>query len=366
LSREGVFLGGGKFAEVLAQFGRDVHQAKLLENLPFRLALDQQGGVARFDVGFEQAVFVEPQAALDGALAHDDVMLLAAGEIGEGEGKFRVAYHAQIRLDAALQHDTGLGIALGADADDARLRGEKLDDGGRVARRGEKINVANDLLAAAQTAGGAAARDVRMLAQAGEDRFGGKQGVAVEMARGVLAAEIYSGEDVGLRFFTKAGQFRDFSLLTGGFQLFGAFEAELVVEGFDLFGSKAGDGEHEEQARRDRIFQFLVVGEFAGGEKLANFFVDAFANALDVGLRLRREDGFQRLAQGFDGAGGVLVGARLEWVLAFEFEQGGDLRQYLCDLFLIHGLKISWKWSGEKLDYGGTQEWNRRKSNQWP
>ena len=48
------------------------------------------------------------------------------------------------------------------------------------------------------------------------------------------------------------------------------------------------------------------------------------------------EHRFQRLAQGFDGAGGVGVSARFERVLAFEFEQRGDLRQNLCDLIFIH------------------------------
>ena len=127
--------------------------------------------VAGFLLGLEQAVFVQAQAALDGALAHDDVVLLAAGEISKREGKLGVAHHAQIRLDAAGEDDGGLGFALGADADDARLGGECINDVRRFFGRGQKIDVADDLLETAQAAGGAAADDVGMRAQGFEDRL---------------------------------------------------------------------------------------------------------------------------------------------------------------------------------------------------
>ena len=60
-------------------------QPELLEDFLFRLAGNPQLRVARLGFRAEQAVFVEPQAALDGPLAHDDVVLLAAGEIHQRE-----------------------------------------------------------------------------------------------------------------------------------------------------------------------------------------------------------------------------------------------------------------------------------------
>ena len=51
------------------------------------------------------------------------------------------------------------------------------------------------------------------------------------------------------------------------------------------------------------------------------------------------EHRFQRLAQGLDGAGGVGVSARFERILAFEFEQRGDLRQNFSDLIFVHWVK---------------------------
>ncbi len=87
-AREGVFFGGVKFTGVLAQFRGNVGEAELLEDVGLGLTGDEEPGVAGLDVGAEEAVFVEAEAALDGALAHDDVVLFAAGEIGEGEGEF--------------------------------------------------------------------------------------------------------------------------------------------------------------------------------------------------------------------------------------------------------------------------------------
>ena len=84
-AREAAFFGGGEFAVVFAQFGRDVRRGpSFCVNVVLGFAGDEQLGVAGFLLGFEEAVFVEAEAALDGALAHDDVVLLAAGEIERG------------------------------------------------------------------------------------------------------------------------------------------------------------------------------------------------------------------------------------------------------------------------------------------
>ena len=67
-------------------------------------------------------------------------------------GKFRVAHHAQIALNAAVQHHAGLGFALGHDLDDARLRDKKFDHFRRLFGRRQQINVADDFLEPPQAA----------------------------------------------------------------------------------------------------------------------------------------------------------------------------------------------------------------------
>ena len=207
-AREFAFFGGGEFAVVLAQFRRDVGEVELRVNFLLGLAGDKQFGVAGFLLGFEEAVFVEAEAALDGALAQDDVVFLAAGEIEQGVGIFGIADDAQIRLDAAGQNDGGLGFALSGDAHDFGRFDERFDDLRRFFRRGEKVNVADGFAPASQTACDAAPDDVGMLAQHFQDRLGHMKSFGEQMARGVSAAEIDAFENFGLGFFAEAIELR--------------------------------------------------------------------------------------------------------------------------------------------------------------
>src|SRR5262245_50684032 len=95
-SRQGPLLCGVKLALIFAQFRSDVRKAELLENLVLSCAIHAQRGIACFFGGTEQSVFVEAQAAVDGALTHNDVVLFAASEISERERKFDVAYYTEV------------------------------------------------------------------------------------------------------------------------------------------------------------------------------------------------------------------------------------------------------------------------------
>ena len=65
----------GYFVDVGANDPKDISQTWHLEQKGWR------------------GILIEPQPALDRPLAHDNIMLLAAGEIGQGVGKLRVAHH---------------------------------------------------------------------------------------------------------------------------------------------------------------------------------------------------------------------------------------------------------------------------------
>ena len=201
------------FAHVLAHLRRDIVQAELLEHLLLGPAFHQQLRVARFLLGMEQAVFVQPQPAIDRALAHDDVMLLAAGEIQQRRGILRVADHPQVGLDAALQQHAGLGFALGQHLQNAGLAGEELDDLRRLLRRGEQINVPNHLAMPPQAARRAAADHVRMGPQRFQQRLSPRERLAEEMARGVGAAAVDAFENVRLRLLAKPFQPGDLARL---------------------------------------------------------------------------------------------------------------------------------------------------------
>ena len=263
-----IFFGGGKFAVVLAQFRRDEGQIQFRKNFRLVPARHEQFRIARFLLGFEQAVFVQPQAARNRPLAHDDVVLLAAGEIRQRKRKLLVAHHAQVALDAAVQNHTRLGVAPGGDFDDPRLRDKKFNHLRRLLRRRQQVNVADDFLEPPQTARRAATNHVRMFAQIFEQRFGGAQGVAQQMFRGVSPPALDAFENVRLRLFAKAVEPGDLAGFARRFQFPDRINAELLIQRLDFLWSQSGNFQHFNQARRDGRFQFVVVSQLAGFHQL--------------------------------------------------------------------------------------------------
>ena len=75
------------------------------------------------------------------------------------------------------------------------------------------------------------------------------------------------GENVGLRFFAKTGQLRPLALMAGLFQLLHRFDAQPSCSALTFLGPRPGMLEHQQQARRHGILQFVVIGQFAGGEQ---------------------------------------------------------------------------------------------------
>ena len=130
----------------------------------------------------EQAVLVQAQAPLDRALAHDDVVFFAAGEIHQGKREFGITHHAQIRLNAAGQKHARLRLTFGNDVEDAGLAAEKIEDLGGLFRGSQQIDIADDFAMPAQTAGRAATNHLRMRTERFEQGFGNGKSVADEMS----------------------------------------------------------------------------------------------------------------------------------------------------------------------------------------
>jgi hypothetical protein len=325
-----------KFAVVFAQFGRDVSEVELLKNFLFSFARDEKFGIAGFLLRLEEAVFVEAQTALNGTLAHDDVVFLAAGEIGESEGKFGITHDAEVSLNAAGDDDCGLGVTFCDDVDDAGLGDEEIEDRGRLLRRDEEIDVADDLLGTAQAAGAAAADDIGMAAESVEDRFGGSERGAEMMFRGVGAAERDAFTNFDLRLLTESGEFRNLAGLAGGFEFCDSFDAEFVVQDLDLLGTDAGDLEHFQKAGRSFGPEFVVVGHVTGGDELGDFLLERFAETFDVAETIFGDEFFERFVEGFKRAGGVCVRTGFEGIFALQFEQNPNFNENLSHLLFVH------------------------------
>ena len=104
--RQPVGDGGFDLAEVFAQLGRDVIHAQRTVKLPLVTDLGQRGVPALF-LGFggdADAVVVDgPAVIFERVAAQGDVMFLAAGEMVQRVGIFRVADQPQVALDAVGQ-----------------------------------------------------------------------------------------------------------------------------------------------------------------------------------------------------------------------------------------------------------------------
>ena len=336
-----VFCGGLEFALVFAQLRRDEIEVELVVDFLLGGAGQQKGGIVGFGIGSEQTVFVEAQSAFDGALAHDDVVFLASGEIGQSEWEFRVGDDAQIGLNAALQDDAGLGVATGMDQDYSGQGCEKGNDGRGVSGGSQEIDVSDDFLVASKAACGGAADHVGVGAQLVEDGVGGAQGEADQVMARVFFSKRDAIEDLGLGFRGESREFGDLARLTGGFQLGERGDVEFVVEDFDLFRSETGHFEQFQQSGGQGGFEFVVVGERSGGDQLSDLVLEGLAESFDLAKAVFSDDGLEALGQSLEGSGGVGVGAGFERVFALEFQKNPNFSQNGGHLIVVHADTIS-------------------------
>ena len=84
--RQVVFLRRRKFAVIFAQFRRHKKQESNFAKMSSSVLRGTSNfRIARLYLRFEQAVYIQPQPALDRSLAHHDIMFLVAGKIHQRE-----------------------------------------------------------------------------------------------------------------------------------------------------------------------------------------------------------------------------------------------------------------------------------------
>src|SRR5262245_16352433 len=322
---QGAFFSRGEFALVLTQFRRDVVQIEFCKHLLLGPARHEQLGIARFFFRLEQAVFIETQAALDRALAHDDVVLLVPGEIHQREWILGVAHHAQVGLNAAFQDYARLRFTLGADAQDTGLASEKINHGVGLLRRNEEVDIADGFAKTPHAAARAAMDGFGMATQIFENRLRHEECVAEQMSRGKRAVKLDALENFRLGLFAETSERGYLARFASGFELFRALNAELVIQRLDLLRPNTWDLKQLDEAAWHGRFEFVIIAEFAGGNQFVDLFRDAFADAFDLIEATLGDDLHQRLIQTFERARGVVVSASFERILAFEFQERANL-----------------------------------------
>ena len=152
-ARQAPFRGRFDFAAIFAQLRR--HEIEPERAIEFRFVADLRDFAAALFAFFvrrffrrREPIFVQRPAALQRAVAQDDVVFLAAGEIAERKRIFGAAHDAQIGLDAGTQPHARFRRAARDDALDQRMLHEKICDRRRLFRRDDEIEIAHDLLPA--------------------------------------------------------------------------------------------------------------------------------------------------------------------------------------------------------------------------
>src|SRR5262245_39071546 len=125
--------------------------------------------------------------------------------------------------------------------------------------------------------------------------------------------------------------------MAGVFQLADRRNAELVVDGLYFFRAHAWDGQHLQQARRDLLFQRVVVCQMAGRHELADLLRQRSADALE-GLEFAAAHQFVEMwgIEASDDTCSSGVGPRFKRTLALEFQQYADFFKNVNDFLLIH------------------------------
>ena len=127
--------------------------------------MDGRDGLAVLAFLLRERVFIKSPAEGQGALAHGDVVLLAAGEIVQGKRKLATGHSAQITLEPVRHMHACLGASFGNHVHHDRQSDKGLDHGFWVLRCYEEIQIMHGFFASTITPTDLRARHIRMALQ---------------------------------------------------------------------------------------------------------------------------------------------------------------------------------------------------------
>ena len=169
--RQDALARGLELAHVLAQLGRDPGIAEPLVHGLLGLVREDLSGLGVLD-----AVLGDRELLADGLLAEGDVVRLGACEVLEQVAVRLGRDDAEVEPQALVGDNRRLRVPLRHDLLDPGELGEVLRQRGRIARRGDDVEVAHLLLEAPNAARLAHLVGSGMLAQDRDDRTYRRQG----------------------------------------------------------------------------------------------------------------------------------------------------------------------------------------------
>ena len=333
---QSVGLGGVDFAQIFAQLGRNVVELELGVNLFFGFSRDRFFGV---ECG--QAVLAEGVTHFQRALAQGHVVGLGAGEILHGGAEGFRRQQAHVHLHAAAQTKADFVFAAGDDLHEARKFDDVLDQffaSGVIAAGfagDQNVEIADGFASAAQRTGGRDFFHAGIIAQMLDDFVGLPFGGVEQKAAGDAAIILDGLEQLLFLLFAHAGKLANLSFFG---QLLHAFEIAYLIgapDESDRLRSQALDLEQVEHGGAIFLEQFGVQRKFALFEHFLHVHQHAFADAGDGEHFLGFVDQVgDLLGLGFDGFGGIAIGADAEGILRRRFRAGRrfrrECRRWLC------------------------------------
>ena len=258
---------GFKLTAVFAKFRFDVGEAERAVNISLRMNVGQRFLELAAALSLAEAIFIERPAAIQGARAHANVVLLAAREIVQRKGKFDTAYGPQIALDPRGEQHAGLGVAAGNNRLDLRMIDKISEHLRGIARGDNEVQVAHNLLFPPVTPRNLRENNQRVTAQIVKKFLRECHDIAEpELAEAfLLLLNRFENVFRGLR--AKAGKRCDSALFACALELGDGAYPERLIERLDLLCAKSLQFEKNKDLRRELVAELLIVFEPASSNE---------------------------------------------------------------------------------------------------
>ena len=310
--------------------------------MPFRRRIDRRR---------TEPILVQGPAALQRAVSHHDVVLLASGKVIERKRILRRRHHAQIALNAGTQPHARLGRALQNDRLHQRMRGKRLRDRVRRFGRDDEIEIAHDFFPPPITPRDANMQRIVERAQIVAQGLRFRRDRAErERARVLRRDPRWRAASFSCVVLPKPGNCATRSSAQACCNCAIELTCSCSCSALIFFAPKPGIENSSRISGGNCARSSSKTCDDAGLDQILDHARDRFADPRNF-----REHEFVAqfgdvAAPGLERARGVRVGANLERILALQFQQSRDLLQRLDDSGFLHAETVTRE--SARVDHG--------------
>ena len=263
-------------------------------------------------------------------------MRLGAGEVLEQVAVRLGRHDAEVEPQALVGDDRRLRVPLRHDLLDPGELGEVLRQRGRVAGRGDDVEVSHLLLEAAHAARLAHLVGRGMLAKNGDDSPHRRQRATEQrLLLDLLPRRRKRAQDVLLGLRAETGERAQLLGLGGLFQVLDRRDVQLLPDAPGGLRSEAGEAHELDDVRRDALLPFGERLDLAVVDDLHDLLLDRLADPRQL-LRLALDGELSDRAAGLSNSlSGAPIGQRAELVASLQLEKVGQQVELVGDLGVL-------------------------------